>query len=69
MTPKKYLWLKILPPKNTPSPPVGLRKEFPPLGVQYVSLYIGYSMGDGPSIWHCMVIRIFNFSQIPMYIA
>ena len=36
MTPKKYLRLKILPPKNTPSPPVGLRGErgvtivFPP---------------------------------------
>ncbi len=33
MTPKKYPRLKILPPKNTPSPPVGLCGESPP-GVQ-----------------------------------
>ena len=30
MTPKKYLQLKILDPKNTTDPPVGLHSESPP---------------------------------------
>ena len=42
MTPKKYLWPKILHPKNTPSSPVGLCVESLPLGPppQYLALIL-----------------------------
>ncbi len=50
MTPKKYIWLKILPPKNSASLPVGLRVECPPLGFSFTSIGILYIYKDDTQI-------------------